>query len=123
MDLTPLFRSVNETESHAAGTNVFSKGDPATTMYVVKEGRVELVLNEVVIEEVRPGGVFGEMALIDKGVRSATARVREACVLVTVDERRFAFLCQQTPYFGLQMMRLLVARIRKMDDWVRSENV
>ncbi len=63
------------------------------------------------------------MALIDKGVRSTTARVKEDCTLVTVDERRFAFLCQQTPFFALQMMRLPVTRIRKMDNWVRAEGI
>ncbi|MGF1483943.1 MAG: cyclic nucleotide-binding domain-containing protein [Opitutales bacterium] len=123
MDLSPLFRSVTETENHPAGTKVFAKDDAADHMYVVKEGVLELLINDVVIESVQSGGVFGEMALIDKGVRSATARVKEDCVLVTVDERQFAFLCQQTPYFALQMMRLLVSRIRKMDSYVKSENV
>ncbi len=59
MDLTPLFRSVNETESHPSGTTVFKKGEPADTMYVVKEGMVQLVINDVVIEDVGPGGVLG----------------------------------------------------------------
>jgi CRP-like cAMP-binding protein len=121
LDLAPLFRSVTECDTHPAGETIFTSGDASDNMYVVMEGEVDLIINGVVIETVQSGSIFGEMGLIDKGPRSATARARTDCRLVSVDEKRFGFLCQQTPYFALQLIRLLVSRIRKMDTWVRSD--
>jgi CRP/FNR family cyclic AMP-dependent transcriptional regulator len=55
------------------------------------------------------------MALIDARPRTATARAQEACTLVPIDERRFTFLIQQTPQFGLHVMRVLAERLRSAD--------
>lgn len=84
-------------------------------MYVVKEGEVNILVNDKVIETVGPGGMVGEMALIDTHSRSATVVAKTGCQLVPINEKRFAFLIQQTPYFALQVMRVLVERLRKMD--------
>ena len=59
------------------------------------------------------GGVFGEMALIESGVRSAKAVARTDCALVPIDERRFSFLFQQTPQFALQVMKIMAERLRR----------
>jgi CRP-like cAMP-binding protein len=67
------------------------------------------------VEELGSGGVFGEMALIDTGTRSATAIAKTDCRLVPINERRFQFLVQQTPNFALQLMRIIADRLRRMD--------
>lgn len=53
---------------------------------------------ECLFEEGDPGDMFGEMALIDDAPRSATARAITAVRLIPIDERRFNYLAQQTPY-------------------------
>jgi CRP/FNR family cyclic AMP-dependent transcriptional regulator len=89
-------------------------------MYVVREGEVEIVIGDQVFETVGPGSLFGEMALIDAQPRSATARAKTDCTVVPIDEQRFIFLVQQTPYFSLQLMGVLVARLRRMNAWTSS---
>jgi CRP-like cAMP-binding protein len=84
-------------------------------MYVIKEGEVDILVNDKVIETVGPGGIVGETALIDTHPRSATVVAKTDCQLVPIDEKRFTFLIQQTPYFSLQVMRVLVERVRRMD--------
>ncbi len=51
-------------------------------MYVVQEGEVDIVIRDQVVETVGPGGILGELALIDQGPRSASARARTDCKLV-----------------------------------------
>jgi CRP-like cAMP-binding protein len=55
------------------------------------------------------------MALIDSKYRCATAVALTPCKLVEVDENRFKFLVQQTPYFALQVMKMMTQRLRCMD--------
>jgi CRP/FNR family transcriptional regulator, cyclic AMP receptor protein len=55
------------------------------------------------------------MALIDHAERSATAVVTIDSEIIPIDEKRFLFLVQQTPFFALDVMRVLAHRLRAMD--------
>ena len=99
-------------EPYTAGQVVFYKGDPGDKMYVVVEGEVDIVSDDKVIATLGEGEVFGEMALIDGKPRSASVVARTDCLVVPVDEDRFLFLVQHTPYFALELMRVLVERMR-----------
>ena len=112
-----IFRN-QPTESFSAQDTIFSRGDPRTVMYVVQEGEVEIRLGGKVLEVVGPDGVFGEMAMVDGQTRTATAVARTDCKLVSIDQKRFLFLVQQTPYFALEVMRVLVGRLRRADQLV-----
>ena len=110
-----LVRFAGEFEEFSAGQSVFEAGDAGADMFIVKEGQVEVVIRNRVVETVGPGGFVGEMALIDKNPRSASAIAKTACKLVRVNEERFKFLVQQTPFFALEVMRVMAARLRQMD--------
>lgn len=105
----------NEAVVFKAGETVFSEGDPADFMYVVRSGEVEIVVNGKVVDTVGEAGIFGEMALIDREKRSATVRAKTDCDLLQLDERRFLFFVDETPFFALDVMRILVERLRAMD--------
>lgn len=53
------------------------------------------------------------MVLIDSSARTATAVARSNCEPTPVDEKRFTFLVQQTPFFDIHVIRVLAARLRK----------
>jgi CRP-like cAMP-binding protein len=106
---------MDDFESFAPGQPIFTEGQPGDVMYVVKEGEVDVLINGKVIDTVGPGGLLGEMALIDKQPRSATAVAKTACKLMSVDEQRFQRLVQQTPHFALQVMRAMAQRLRQMN--------
>ena len=110
-----LFRNEENTQLFAAGQKIFSEGEAGDMMYVVVEGQVDLLVKGKLVEEVGSGGVFGEMALIDTGTRSATAIAKTDCKLAPITEKRFQFLVQQTPKFALQLMRIIADRLRRMD--------
>ncbi len=115
-----LFRNAEEVEEYAAGERIFEEGRPGDRMYGVKTGEVEIAVRGRPVETVGPGGIFGEMALIDSHPRSATALARTDCVVVPVNAKRFAFLVQQTPMFALQVMRIMAERLRRMDARIGS---
>ena len=82
-------------------------------MYVVLAGEIELRRGGRAFETLNAGAIVGEMAMIDKAPRSATAIAKTNCKLVPVDEKRFEVLVAQTPNFALHVMRVIVDRLRR----------
>lgn len=111
-----LFDKDADAESFPAGSTVFREGDSGELMFAVLEGQVEIALRGHIVETVGPGGVFGEMALIENRPRIATATVKADARIVPVDRRRFLFLVQQNPFFALQLMTVMAGRLRRMDE-------
>ncbi len=103
------------TRSYKAGEVIVAEGDTAKEMFVVKSGKVAIKVHDQIVEEVTTGGMLGEMALIDHSPRSATIVAEEDSVLVPINERLFVVLVQDTPFFALDVMRVLVERIRLMN--------
>ena len=108
-----LFRNTADARPYRAGDAIFKSGDRGDNMYVVVEGEVRISDNGRELDRLGPGGVFGEIALIDSGPRSADAIALSDCRLVPIDENRFRFLVQQTPFFSLQIMRIMADRLRR----------
>jgi CRP-like cAMP-binding protein len=87
-------------------------------MYIVKSGEVQIVDSNSnhVLETVRSGGILGEMALVDGGPRSSTARSFGRSIVIPIDEHRFLFLVQHTPFFAIRVMRAMSARLRSTNE-------
>ena len=83
-------------------------------MFVILEGQVELRVGGRVFETLGPGGVLGEMALIDQSPRVATAVALTDIRLARIAEKRFLYMVRETPHFALQIMRLMADRMRRM---------
>jgi len=99
-------------QSFKAGDIIFREGDPAEEFYVVKSGSVEIRLGNRLLDTLPERSIFGEMAIIDKSPRSATAVAATDVTLVPVGEKQFLFLVSRTPYFALNVMRVLAQRLR-----------
>lgn len=82
-------------------------------MYVLVEGEVDVHVGANVVDSLRPGAIFGEMALIDDAPRSASVLAKTDCKLVEVDRKRFEYLVSETPFFALAVMRVMADRLRK----------
>jgi CRP/FNR family transcriptional regulator, cyclic AMP receptor protein len=95
-----------------AGDVIFREGDPAEELFIVKSGTVEVRVGNRLLDTLPERSIFGEMALIDRGPRSATAVAATDATLVPVGEKQFLFLVTRTPYFALNVMRVLAQRLR-----------
>jgi CRP-like cAMP-binding protein len=108
-----LFRGSKNAVTYDPGQVIFSEGDAGDSMFVVLEGEVEIRVRDKVIDTTKPGEILGEMALVDKSPRSATAVAKTACKIVPVNEKQFNFMVQETPHFAITVMRIMCERLRK----------
>ncbi len=95
---------------------LFSQGDDAENLYLVQDGFVEVVVESDDNPEGRtilnlgPGQSVGEMALIDRGKRSATVRVAtDGTVIASVSRGAFEGLCEKKTDIGYRVMRNIAA--------------
>jgi CRP/FNR family transcriptional regulator, cyclic AMP receptor protein len=101
--------------TYHANDVIFSEGDPGSTMFVIKAGTVELRVGKKSVEVLTEGHIFGEMALVDKDPRSATAVAVSDCQLVPLDLEKFQYMIRQSPYFAVEVMQVLTERLRRMN--------
>jgi CRP-like cAMP-binding protein len=111
-----VFHNEAEGRSYAAGEKIFQEHEMGFEMFVVMTGEVELSINGEPFETLGPMEPFGEMALIDQAPRTATATAKTDCTVLPIPEKRFLFMVQQTPYFSLQIMKVMTDRLRKAND-------
>jgi CRP-like cAMP-binding protein len=116
MNAADLFKFETETTDLAAGEILFSEGEKGDCMYVLLEGAVDVRVGGKTVEQSERGALLGEMALIDGSLRVATVVATEPSRLVRVDERRFNLIIQQNPFFARHVMKVLVDRLRHMND-------
>ena len=95
-----------------AGQALFREGDEGNQMYVLEIGTAEVIVQNRVVEALEHGSIVGEMGLMSPRPHSASMIAKTDCEFVLVDEKRFQFLVQQTPYFAIQVMRLMAERLR-----------
>ena len=115
MSAINYFKHAKEVIEYKAGQPIFSEGEQGNLMYAVREGEVNIIYNDHIIETVTSGGIFGEMALVDEAPRSASAVAKTDCIVVPVDHDRFVFLVHETPTFALQVMHTMAERLRAMN--------
>lgn len=113
---TNLFRHSTDFRPIAAGDTLFEAGAPGATMFVVKDGGIDLLIDGHVVDTVGPTGILGEMALVSEvHTRSATAVAKVDSEVVEVDQREFMFLIERSPFFAIEVMRVMARRIRQLD--------
>lgn len=104
------------------GEFLFVEGDKGTFMGFVVNGILEVMKKSeigenVVIARLTKGSSIGEMALIDKSTRSATVMAKQPTTMVTLTEKGFELLTQNSPALGVKVIqkiaRLLSLNMRR----------
>jgi CRP-like cAMP-binding protein len=94
------------------GKVIMVAGQTGALMYIVLEGKVSIQIRGAVVEMVGPGGVFGEMALIDQSPRSANAVAETECQLLAINRNVFLSLVKSDPTFGISLLGSMAERVR-----------
>jgi CRP/FNR family cyclic AMP-dependent transcriptional regulator len=118
-ELAELTAHVDE-RSFAAGQVVFQAGEPGGAMHVVLSGRVEVYLldedrKRVVLNELGPGEIFGELSLFDGDPRSASVRTLEATRTFQIDRADLERLFARRPHAALDILTVMSRRLRRTD--------
>jgi CRP-like cAMP-binding protein len=107
--------AVAKVDAYPDGGVIFIRGDSGSNAYLVRRGLVEIREAGRALETVRPGELFGEMALIDEGPRSASAVAVGPTEVAIIDRDAFHRLVRSDPDFALGVMHEMARRLRAMN--------
>jgi CRP-like cAMP-binding protein len=103
---------------YASGEYIIRQGDKGDCMYVVQAGMLEVTHEEdgkeVRIGIMKSGEIFGEMAIFEHEMRSATVRALGDARVLTVDKRTFLGRIQDDPALAFNLVRIMSGRIRML---------
>jgi len=104
---------------YQSGDTIIRHGEEGDCMFVVQEGRVEVLQNrqgqQVQLAVLRPGDFFSEMALFEREVRSATVRALGEARVLTVDKRTFLRRVHEAPSLAYRLVQTMSQRIRRLN--------
>jgi len=104
-----------------AGTVLFKENDSADFMYVILDGQI-LIYKRVMegvhktLATLGPGEYFGEMSLLTRANRSATAEVLQDAVLVELDQENFTAVLRESPETGIEILSQMAKRLEKTNE-------
>jgi CRP/FNR family transcriptional regulator, cyclic AMP receptor protein len=104
---------------------VVTQGEDAQALFAIKRGRLKVVScgpdgRDTVLGLMSEGEVFGEVALIDGGTRSATVTAIEPCELLVIERGQFLALLGESPAISIKLLVVLSKRLRRLSQ--RSED-
>jgi CRP/FNR family transcriptional regulator, cyclic AMP receptor protein len=131
-----LVANLCEEVTYQTGDIIFKENSSSKELYVITQGEVEITINtgasasgsleeEIVIAKLRRGQSFGEIALVDEGLRSASARAAQKDTgLIIIHRDQLIMLCESYPQLGYRLMHNLAAdlamKIRNTDLHIRE---
>lgn len=106
----------------SSGTVVFREGEPSDVVFLLQSGRIRLFKQVGAIERslrvVRPGDLFGELALIAGQRRQSTAVALDDSLALAFDHATFQQVAQTNPDVGLRVIEQVVRRLRDAEDQI-----
>ena len=109
----------------SAGHTLFQAGDPGDSLFVVRDGQIELFIKDtagqrIVLHTAQPGDMFGELAMLDSGPRTATALALTESNVLVLDRDDLILMFQRKPEAALHMLGSLSSLTRKADELLRT---
>jgi len=108
-----------------SGETLFQAGDPGDSLFIVRQGQIELFIKDttgqkIVLHTAEMGDMFGELAMLDSGARTATAVALTESMLLVLDREDLIMLFQRIPEAALHMLAALTGMTRKADELLRT---
>jgi len=105
------------------GEVIICEGDEGKCMFVIQEGEVEVLIagendNEIRLGVRGEGEFFGEMAIFDRDVRSATVKALGDARVLTVDKKNFMRRVHEDPSLAFRLVETMSHRIRELGEEV-----
>jgi serine/threonine protein phosphatase PrpC len=114
-----MLRVVSVVQFHDGqpGEILFNEGDMGSELFILLSGSVVISKEGRLLRELGPGGHFGEMAIVDRAPRSATATVQEPCRLMILSQEGLYAIIRNDPRISVKMLwglsEVLSARLRE----------
>lgn len=125
-ELTNLLNSVATEVDLAEGEVLFEQGDPGDALYAIIKGSLEFSIlsregRKLSLDVMRPGALFGEIALFDPGMRTATVTALEPSRVRGVKNADVLRKIRETPDLGIDMIQLAGERMRWMGSQLNEQ--
>lgn len=109
----------------SAGDMLFQAGEPGESLFIVRSGEVELFVRDnagqkILLTIACANQIFGELALLDRGPRTATALALSDSELLALDREDLLLLFQKTPTAALRLLAGMGHMTRKADELIRT---
>ena len=108
----------------ARGDVIFREGEPGREMYVIQDGRVRILKTvrkqEKSLAILKPGDFFGEMAILNDHVRTATAAAIDDCKILAFDQSTFEAMITSHVGITVRLIKRLASRLRDADDQIEN---
>jgi len=105
-----------------AGEVLFREGDVGDEMYLIKSGQIRITKSigdeEKTLAILKEGDFFGEMAVLDRSPRSASAIAHTDCELIIVDREAFLKQVKENPFIEY-VIETLTKRLRQTDEMLK----
>lgn len=109
------FKANGLTRTYPKEALFFSESEPGDELFIIQKGSVKITKivdnNEVLLAILKPGDIFGEMALLEDKPRSASAIAYEECVAMVVNKANFEIMAKSQPQIIARLTTLLAERI------------
>ena len=106
-------------KTYQPGEDIVTEGEVGDCMYVIQEGTADVIRTEggvpTVVDTIRAGDLFGEMAIVEQTVRSSTVRARDALRAITIDRKTFLRRIQEDPSLAMSVLEVMCHRVRNLD--------
>ena len=113
------------TEQYRKGQIIFKEGDNPECVYIIKAGRVRVTRETqnktIVLGEFGENDFFGEMAVLTKRKRSATAVASEECTVMRIGREDFLKVLESAPPWLMAMFQSMAARLYAMDERIGQD--
>lgn len=136
----PLFKNLSRNELreieqimprkfYGPEESIFKQGEPGMSMFVVLSGRVDIVQegedgSQLKLVEIKDGSIFGEMALLDNSLRTASAVATEKTEIMIFSRKDLLTLAEQWPHLGVKILmhlsQIVAERLRRTNRALRG---
>ncbi len=111
-----------------SGKEIVRENDVGDSLYIIKVGNVEIVKcvkdkQSITLAELTRGDCFGEMALFDTELRSASVFAKEPCTLICITRDDLNDLLLDYPTIGVEFLKIFVKRLRKANNKIEKLSV
>ena len=104
------------------GEDIIREGELGDCMYAIQEGKADVFVRrdgeEVLLRTAAQGEIVGEMAILQRVVRSATVRARGDVRALTVDKKNFLARINEDPSIAFRVLEQMSHRIRELSEEV-----
>jgi CRP-like cAMP-binding protein len=108
-------RDLAEPADYMAGASLVKEGTEGDTFFVLLQGLAKVVVGKRTINHLMPGDYFGEISLLDGGVRTASVVSETPLKVLVIDRKRFTKLLETEGAIAVALLEGLARAIRRTD--------